>query len=151
MNSSTLKKRACLFMLSIVAVLLLTMSTIAPASAAGVKAHRTLENYTIQGVWTSQWGDVTFIGPDDSLTGCWNKAYGIIDEGQYGSTTRWLAFSYHGNFEGGKKGTASLQLQDDNNTLEGTFKNEDGKGGSWTMHRKPKEQQPPTLSCETKQ
>jgi hypothetical protein len=142
MNSSTTRKSACLVMLSIVAVLLLAISTIAPASAAGVKVHRALDGPTIAGTWTSEHGDVTFEGPDDKhLTGSWNKGYGIIDEGEYGPDTGWLSVKYHGNFEGGLSGKAFLHL-DDNNTLTGTFQNDGGKGGNWTMHRKPKPQPP---------
>lgn len=153
MNSSTTKKRACLVMLSIVAVLLLAMSTVAPASAARVKVHRPLAG-TLEGVWTSEpstYGDVTFTGPDNDVSGSWVQSDGIkgvIDEGQFGPDTGWLSFKYHAEYPDGTKGpmngSAILHL-DDPNTLVGEWSRKTKEGttvkGKWTMRRQTKKTQ----------
>jgi len=89
----------------------------------------------IAGVWTSNWGPVTFNG-SNSITGSWNQGggkIGVIKSGHYDPATGNLTFKYYQHWND-KNGSVDMTLSSDGKTLTGTW-TQSGGSGSWTMTR----------------
>lgn len=102
----------------------------------------------ITGIWTSNYGDVSFTGSNSKLGGSWNQGsgkQGVITGGSYDPRTRKLVFYYRQDWNK-KYGRADLNLEGSGASarLNGNWKqwpfgkseSQANESGRWTMSRR---------------